>query len=233
MQKELRVIGVSLLLEVKLKMQWNLDEFYKLYNDNEEINNFLQSLSSKIIKSKRMGYQSIQAWNEYFSNTIEIDFESSEFEEKELEVEMYMEAAVHFMHSTADILLQIVNQVVLEPPLAVHQVRVDRVKNELSNKPELRNILMSTETLWDSEAFKYIDAFTNVMKHRNLIGSFTYAEFGEVTQNKIGLKFNEFEYRNCTYPSLYADDLMNLNFGQMQNLFGDIGSELNEYLKRQ
>lgn len=214
-------------------MTWDLEEFHRLYDKVDEISEFLRSLDSKIVKSKVMGDKSIEIWNSYFSDMSTIDFQSDEFEKVEFEVEMYMESAVHFMHSTADILSQIVNNVVFVEPMSEKLVSISRINNQLSNQTEARGVLESLEELTKSKAFQYINAFTNVMKHRNLIGSYTQVEFGASTRNTIGLKFKEFYYSDQVYPSIYADDLMQLYFKDMETLINCVGSELNTFLLNQ
>ena len=212
-------------------MNWNLEEFYRLCGESHNAKNYLWSLDKKLIKAKKMGITAIQKWNEYFANNNTVDFESEEYQELEIDIEMYMEAALQFAHSTGDILAQILNATVLEHPLAEHDVSISKVRSKLLTQEHIKNVITSVDEFVQSRCFQYINAFVNIIKHRSLIGSFTHAEFGNNTKNKIGLKFERFKYRGSEYSSEYADEIVNIYFEELQNIIENVGIQINEFLK--
>ena len=131
-------------------MNWNLEEFYRLCGESDNVKDYLDSLNKKLIKAKRMGVTAIEKWNEYFANHEIVDFETEEFYALEFDVEMYMEAALQFAHSTGDNLAQILNVTVLENPLAEHAVSISKVKDRLSNQQYADDIVRTVDELLQS-----------------------------------------------------------------------------------
>jgi hypothetical protein len=109
--------------------------------------------AKKLIKAKRMGITAIQKWNEYFANNNTVNFESEGFQELEIDVEMYMEAALKFAHSTGDILAQILNATVLEHPLAEHDVSISRVRSKLSTQEHTEDIITAVDEFVQARVF--------------------------------------------------------------------------------
>lgn len=211
-------------------MSWDLKEFYRLCEGKFYVKDYIDSLDKKIVKAKIMGNISIEKWNRYF-DTNRVDFETNEFYELEFDVEMYMESALQFVHSTGDVLGQILNVTVLEYPLAEHSVSISKVKDRLSTQQNAEKIAIAVDDLLQSKSYQYINAFVNTIKHRSLIGSFTHAEFGKATKNKIGLRFENFKYRGNNYLSEYADDILNIYFVELQTLIENVGIQINKFLK--
>jgi hypothetical protein len=212
-------------------MNWNLEEFYRLCGENDQLEDYLDSLNKKIIRANIMGGIAIGKWNEYFANNDIVDFETEGFYELELEVEMYMEAAFQFIHSTGDILAQILNTTVLEYLMAEHDVSISKVKGKLSKQQNVEDLVKAVDELLQSRCYQYINAFVNTIKHRSLIESVTHAEFGKNTKNKIGLQFQQFKYRSNEYPREYADEILSIYFKELQNLIENVGTQINRFMK--
>lgn len=214
-------------------MSWNLEEFYLLCSKIDNVKDFMESLDKKLIKAKVISLKAIERWNQYFSNNEIIDFGTEKFNEVEFDVEMYMEAALQFAHSTGDILAQILNKTVLEIPYLEHAVSISKVKDRLSGQQHTDALECTIDEFLQSPWYQYINAFVNTIKHRRIIESFTYVEYGEGTENKIGLQFQQFKYRDKNYSCKYADEILNVYFLELQRLIENVGMQINEYLKAQ
>lgn len=86
----------------------------------------------------------------------------------EFSYEAEAEACVYALHTTADILAQIINVAVLNSELNEHDVSMRTVKKAVEKGPVAPGVLTKLQNLLDSYAFQYVSAFSNTSKHRKL-----------------------------------------------------------------
>jgi hypothetical protein len=84
---------------------------------------------------------------------------------------------------------------------------MQQVINKLQNEENTEDIVNALKKLRDSHAFKYIAAFVNTIKHRRLLDTDYYGEFGLNKNNKIGVRFRAFKYEKPRQPTENYDDM--------------------------
>lgn len=97
-----------------------------------------------------------------------------------------------------------------------HVVSISKVKERLSNQQNSDDIVRAVDELLQSSWSQNINASVNIIKHRRIIGSFTHAGFGENTKNKTGLQLQQFKYCGNEYSCIYADEVLNVYFVELQ-----------------
>ena len=108
---------------------------------------------------------------------------------------------VHTTRSLLEVFAQLVNCVVLRGSIHASQCTLKRVTETLPDG-ELR---ISLEKLLASYWFSYLSAFTNTIKHRQLIQHQISISFVE---NLVGIKIGSFEYCGVTYQAYWANDFL-------------------------
>lgn len=223
--KETLVLLGSLLYIGGEKMNWDLEEFYKFVDID---NIYPHSLNRKIFRANLLAKKSVDKWNEYINSDFEIP--SIEFEEIEFEIETYLEASLQNMHSTADVLAQIVNIAVLSGYFKEECVSANKVKNQLRCTNCAKGVCDSFELLLKSESFKYINAFVNTIKHRRLIELIPYGEFIKEKQGILGIMFSNFKYGK-EYEKTPTEKVINTYFKEIEQHIDEVGYEINKYLR--
>jgi len=153
---------------------------------------------------------------------------SEEFKKEKylIKAGVYVDSAVLNTHSLADILAQIINVIILNNIIALDpeagdqgsgRVTMRRVEGKLLERIERvedptqrkygQEVCEKISSLLNSPHFKYINAFANTIKHRELIPPefvIRYPELGGSSSEPFQTNFElpEFEYNEETYPSL-------------------------------
>lgn len=125
----------------------------------------------------------------------------AESKAQNLAIQANVQAAIHAARSLYDIFAQLLNKVVLHERLSVRECMLYKVR-PLITEPTLKEAL---DCVVGSESYKYISAFVNTIKHRDLV--YLGANL-DLVENKVGLKFESFSYSNETYPSLWGIDAL-------------------------
>ncbi|WP_336775305.1 hypothetical protein [Paenibacillus sp. MMO-58] len=216
-------------------MNWDLAVFRAKCQANNLPTERLDELIDTLVKIKKRtnhhGQLSIDRWDEQFQGN-EFDFLSDEADQLEFEAETNFIAALQAIHPIADIMGQIINLTVLNSHFAVHDASLYKVKTKLTNlnNPQHAAIISAVDTLYTSNEFMFIDAFVNTIKHRNLIESYHYAEYGTDTENRNGLRTEQFEYKQNTYSPIWVDTVINNYFSTVFDNAINIGNAINSYL---
>ncbi len=160
-------------------------------------------------KAELLAKQSKEVWNVFWSTYGEINNQKPEtvtaFKNAQLKSETYIESAAQNLHSLADIVCQIINQTVLQSQFDEGEVSRKTIIRELQNDHSKKDIETALEQLRDSYEFKYISAFVNTIKHRRLLNTDYYAEFGQGKTNTMGIRFLSFEYGKENNLQKYND----------------------------
>ncbi|WP_413110771.1 hypothetical protein [Thaumasiovibrio sp. DFM-14] len=122
---------------------------------------------------------------------------------RKLAIQANTQACIHTARSIHDLFAQLVNGLLFQNPIAVHDCDVYKVTQKLEDgelKTALSNLLGSFE-------FKYVNAFVNTIKHRNLVDFGALVSFEE---NRSGVQFNGFKFKGEPYDKLWAEDVLKL-----------------------
>jgi hypothetical protein len=130
-----------------------------------------------------------------------ISEDQEEFELAKIANEANTIAAIYTVRSVFDLFAQLVRRLLLEDKLSEDECNIHRVRDHLQDGP-LRN---SIQRLLESEGFRYINAFVNVTKHRSLV---KYGPWVDFEDDKAGVKFSAFKYRNKPFPALWSEEIL-------------------------
>lgn len=130
------------------------------------------------------------------------------------------QAAVEALHAEADIIAQIINQIILRGSLREHKVTFRHVLDRLRKQNLATNVVAEIEAFRNSREFKYINAFCNTIKHRRLINKEWRVE-GRA-RCKEGVRFLAFAYEEDNFPVTWASDIN----GSYRESWGHMWKEL-------
>lgn len=111
------------------------------------------------------------------------------------------------INAEADIIGQVVNKIMLRNPLPETDVHYFTVLSMLRNQSPIHNLVIAMEEFIASNEFKYIRAFCNTSKHRNLIEKEYRIESGVETAYTEGIRFRTFCYGNHRFPITWASSI--------------------------
>lgn len=186
-------------------MGWNLEQFNALCISKKlpDSRMYQKALFCKQQKVDFLVLQSKDVWNNFWQehlwqNNGSINFQEPKvvtaFKNAQLQSETYIEAAAQNLHSMADIICQVINKAVLNSRIHEANVTIGKTIQELQQQTNTQDIVKALKDLQDSQEFKYIAAFVNTIKHRRLLDTDYYGEFGQGKSNIMGVRFLGFEY---------------------------------------
>jgi hypothetical protein len=94
------------------------------------------------------------------------------------------------------------------------------------------------EDLRDSQEFKYIAAFVNTIKHRRLLDTDYYGEFGQGKSNIVGVRFLSFKYEKPNkptenYDNTFAETIVNDYIERISNFIYGVGTATDTYIRHE
>jgi hypothetical protein len=227
---------------------WDLKEFSQLVEQHCDAGRrptIQQTADSVVWKLKIAQYhacQSNQLLDEVTPNTVETTkqifglaagkVDSDPFREAAFMSEAHLIASCQALHSTGDIAANLVYQVTAKNLGAIpdHQIDLGRVITHVSGLSQLAEIHKALETLKASDAFAYVNAYVNIIKHRSLLSIRPWVQF-QPGPPKHGLRVDEFYYKGVRYPEHWFEDLS----GTYRKRIGDsvlaVGRALNVWLR--
>jgi hypothetical protein len=146
--------------------------------------------------------------------------------------EAHVEACAYAIHAASDIVGQIVNLSLLAPPIDSHAVTIGKVCQRLCGCHIAPSVLSALYNLRDAPEMRYIVAFVNTIKHRQLIKTNFRAEGGEETRREAGMVFVSFTYKKEEYPEVWGSDIIGSYKSRIHDLMSGVGCALNEYLQK-
>jgi hypothetical protein len=147
--------------------------------------------------------------------------------------EAHVEACILSLHAMADILSQIINIVLLQNRFHEHTVYLKKIKSNMEKNRITPEIVVKLKELVNCNEFRYIESFSNTIKHRRLIKTHFRAEFGGNSRNEEGLVFREFSYKDVSYPETWGSDIIDKYLKKIFELVNDAGLEINDFLAMQ
>jgi hypothetical protein len=148
-------------------------------------------------------------------------------------VEAHTIAAAYTLHSMGDVIAQVINVVVFDGCLAEDKVSINKMRKQFKGgKLQSRQqcVLDAINGLLDSNEFRYIGAFVNIIKHRRLIYSNFVGEFRKDEANEQGLCFIGFEYKKDSYTPLWASEIYTEYATYIVGKICAIGNALNSFV---
>lgn len=120
------------------------------------------------------------------------------FDKEFLAILAHMIACAHNIHSLADILAHALcyalNLNAEMEPKELEKISVLRIKKKLQHS-KYKELSLLVEKFTDSREFKYLSAFVNTTKHRNLVSS---GYVGDLENNTYSYKIHKFEHKKRT-----------------------------------
>ena len=102
------------------------------------------------------------------------------------------------------------------------------IKKELQKKQMYGGIVKKIDNLLTSDEFCYLSAFTNTIKHRQLLDH--SLSIALISTERHGLVFNKFRYKNHTYAAKKANDFVDSDYYKLKKLYLEIGISINNVL---
>lgn len=130
---------------------------------------------------------------------------------------------VYAARSLLEVFAQLLNCIVLRSRIPIPQCTLKKVVGHLPDG-ELK---VKLQELVTSNWFTYLSAFTNTVKHRQLVQHQISISFVE---NVIGIKVGSFEYEGVTYQAYWANDFLQ-GVIEVKNAVIESGRLLNRTLR--
>lgn len=142
-----------------------------------------------------------KAHKQHVERAFGISEDQEEFQLAKIANEANTIAAIYTVRSVFDLFSQLVRGLLLEGKLSENACNIYRVRDHLQDGA----LRTSIERLLESEGFRYINAFVNVTKHRSLV---KYGSWVDFVNDKAGVKFSAFEYRDEQFPALWSGEIL-------------------------
>jgi hypothetical protein len=175
----------------------------------------------------------------------------AQFPKTQLEVEIYIESIASNLHSLADVLAQIINEIVLKPLLPcdehissekvdLNQVKtkLDKVKTKLvaltpdsAKYRDISQIIDSIGNLSKSWEFLYISGFVNTIKHRRLLNTTFHLKVDRGSLIDLGFKLDKFDYKGTPFPEMSCRSIVIDYREKLIDFIFDIGNSVNNYCR--
>jgi len=214
-------------------MIWNMNQFRTLCI-NRGLPDSTEFQETLVLKQERVFFfseKSQKVWNDLFSSQMTVTYPSEEWSNTWLESAAYIEASLQSLHSMADVLAQILNLVFFNPALAESAVSLRRINRSPNSNNLVPNVQTAIQNLIDSNEFKYVDAFVNVIKHRRLLDTDYQAEGGTGLDFRMGLRIKPFDYNQDHFAYMWVkEDIIENTIPGFISKIADVGNEVNNYL---
>jgi hypothetical protein len=160
----------------------------------------------------------------------------SELSQAEFKSECYIIGFAHIIHSVSDIMAQIIYYALnLKKKLGSEIPEQNRKLSTILKKLEKLNLATNLQSLIEqylnSPEYKYLNAYTNTIKHRSLIDRSYY--LSAVPPYEHGFKIEEFKYKGENFSSKMSCDFTGSNFLELKKKIINIGNEINNFLEEQ
>jgi len=169
--------------------------------------------------------------------------QSNRFLDTQIEVEIYVESIASNLHSLADVLAQIINEIVLKhllPPnehLSSEKVDINKVKTKLDNltledsvkKIYISEIIYNINKLCDLQEFQYISGFVNTIKHRRLLNTTFKLKIEQGNLLDLGFKLDAFDYKGSHFDETSCRSIVIDHSEKLIDMIFDIGTSVNNY----
>jgi len=217
-------------------MTWDCEELRTLCHRHAlpDSTTYQNALQWKLQRADYHAESAQEAWSEIDRIAEEkgrIQVGGKEWMAAEFAVTAETEAAAQVLHSMLDVLSQIVNLTLLQPPLSEAEASLHKVIRKLGEQNRAPQVATELESLRDCYAAEYLDAFVNTIKHRHLLDTDFRAEFGEGTRNEQGVRFKAFTRNGTPYPVVWASEILDRYRQNITEGICAVGKAINDYLR--
>lgn len=214
-------------------MKWDIQEFNRLCDINglPSTDIYIITLHSKIWRAENFANKAEKVWQQLFASHDELSTADVEWRYCWFESEAYAEAALQALHSTADVLAQIINCIILGGHFSEDKVSLYRVLNKLKTDTIAPDVEKAIEEFSTMKEFKYVDGFVNTTKHRRLINAEFRTESGVDTGFREGLRFRPFEYKQERFQEEWISNIRQTVIPMTIEGLEKIGISINDYMK--
>lgn len=152
------------------------------------------------------------------------------------EVGAHLTACVQSIHAVPDILAHAtyyslgLNRVA--GALKARDICAGSVLKLLRRDPELNAIATLLESLLSTQGFIHLSALNNHAKHRSIVFPMLNEDLTGTRDKRHMVVFSSFVYDDCTFPEVFADDFLAVEYERSSQFVVDVGIELNAVLQR-
>lgn len=193
---------------------------------------YLDTIMYKVLRFGYHADKEKEAWQSLSAGGASINVASDAFGKAMFAAETHVESAAQVLHSQADIVGQVINQVVLGGMMRERRVSIHSVGIELRKDPVTAPLTTGVDRLVQSPEFDYVESLVNTIKHRRILRSDFRIAMGPGTPGRFGLQLRAFTYDTKSFPELWVDDLIGQYEPRLRGYITDIGLELNAHLRR-
>jgi hypothetical protein len=143
-----------------------------------------------------------------------------DFWNAEIITEANVLGCIHSARAIFDVFAQLVNGLILTPPIPEKDCSISIVLAKLPDSP----VKTAIADLISSDWYDYVNAFVNTAKHRTLVDLRGVVSF---VQRSLFVRIPGFEYRGKSYPQYSLLDLLQ-GVIDTKNRLIDCGNELNK-----
>lgn len=155
--------------------------------------------------------------------------EGHDFMIAQFTAEAHVIAFAQTLHSTADILANILSISLDIKPTKQRNITLHNVKEEMKTQKIAPIVYKQVEKFYDSDEFLYLAAYVNTVKHKSLVKA-NYSVKLNLGEEYHGLKIKSFSRNSRKWNSKWTDEFVDKDFKEISNMFGSIGCALNNYL---
>lgn len=145
-----------------------------------------------------------------------------EYEWAKIVNEAHLIACLHTTRGVWDIYAQLLNRLIVTTPLSVERCDIGRVV-ALLPASALRDRL---NRLLASYWYRYVSAFINTTKHRQLVEHMTTVSFAD---GRSGIRIGKFQYQGSSFPDYWDTEVL-VGVIEVKNAVIDCGRSLNAHL---
>ncbi|WP_293128283.1 hypothetical protein [Microcoleus sp. bin38.metabat.b11b12b14.051] len=219
---------------------WNTQEILDFCPENltDNVAVYVASVRSKIARILFI----VDSFN--VTEDLTLKLISDQFIKTQLKVEIYIESIASNLHSLADVLAQIINEIVLKPllPCAEHisseKVDINKVNTKLDGLTldsvkdrYISQIIESINNLSSSSEFLYISSFVNTIKHRRLLDTTFHLKVDSGSLIDVGFKLDKFDYKGSHFPEMSCRSIVIDYREKLIDFIFDIGNSVNNYCR--
>ena len=113
-------------------------------------------------------------------NLTSINLSSPEIDSVFITEQIFIEHAITISNSFSDILLQLINMELLVRKYKEKDVTFTKIRKDIESNQRYLNLSHMLKELMESEERKYINAFTNKVKHENIIKKKSHLSSNEI-----------------------------------------------------
>jgi hypothetical protein len=215
--------------------RWKFEELNKLCEVKgiPDAKLYQNSLQWRWQRAKHHAETANKIWSDHFlrGSVLRISIIPDEQDDKLFfSYEAQVESCAQSLHALADILAQIINIVVLRGSLKEDDVSIKTIQATLQKDAIAKDVIIQVNELLSDDAFRYIEAFCNTIKHRRIIMTNFHAVYGEDTRNEHGLIFEEFTFKGNVYPQTWSSDILEKYRVRVFEIITKIGLSINAYV---